>query len=169
METRGRPQTAVRKPLERDEAQSRAKLVERPPLTRAAAQGSGTVVQNAFRPQPRRTTTDFEERPWGTFETVDRGERYRVKRIVVKPGGQLSLQMHYHRAEHWIIVAGAAIVTRDNTRLLARENEAIFIPVGMRHRIENPGKTPLVLVEVQLGAYLEEDDIVRFEDRYGRG
>jgi len=164
METRGRPETAARKPAERN-AQLRARLVERP----ARAQGSATVVQNAFRPQPHRVGSDFEERPWGTFETVDLGDRYRVKRIVVKPGGQLSLQMHYHRAEHWIIVSGAAIVTRDATRILARENEAIFIPVGMRHRIENPGKTPLVLVEVQVGSYLEEDDIVRFEDRYGRG
>jgi mannose-1-phosphate guanylyltransferase/mannose-6-phosphate isomerase len=142
--------------------------VERASPSRAPSQASATVVQNTFRPQPRRTSTDFEERPWGTFETVDLGERYRVKRIVVKPGGQLSLQMHYHRAEHWIIVSGAAIVTRDNTRTLVRENEAVFIAVGMRHRVENPGKTPLVLVEVQVGSYLEEDDIVRFEDRYGR-
>jgi mannose-6-phosphate isomerase-like protein (cupin superfamily) len=166
METRGRPQTAaVRKPLERAEAEPRAKLVERP-LPRA--ERSGTVVQPAFRAPPRRPSVDFEERPWGNFETVDLGDRYRVKRIEVKPGGQLSLQMHYHRAEHWIIVSGAAIVTRDSTRTLLRENEAVFIPVGMRHRIENPGKTPLVLVEVQIGGYLEEDDIVRFEDRYGR-
>ncbi len=142
-------------------------------------QGSGNVVEPAFRSQPRRgdepqvsernIKRDYEERPWGSFETVDRGERYRVKRIVVKPGGQLSLQMHYHRAEHWIIVSGAAVVTRDDMRMLVRENEAVYIPIGMRHRIENPGKTPLCLVEVQVGSYLEEDDIVRLEDRYGRG
>lgn len=155
METRGRPQAAVRKPLGSVAPQ------------RAVPQGGATVVQTAF-PQARRPSSDYEERPWGTFETVDRGDRYRVKRIVVKPGGQLSLQMHYHRAEHWIIVSGAAIVTRSNARQFVRENEAIFIPVGMTHRIENPGKTPLVLVEVQIGSYLEEDDIVRFEDRYGR-
>jgi len=140
-------------------------------------QANGNVVEPAFRSQPRRNEEsanerlkrDAEDRPWGSFETVDRGERYRVKRIVVKPGGQLSLQMHYHRAEHWIIVSGAAVVTRDDMRMLVRENEAVYIPIGMRHRIENPGKTPLCLVEVQVGSYLEEDDIVRLEDRYGRG
>jgi mannose-6-phosphate isomerase-like protein (cupin superfamily) len=165
METRGRPQTAaVRKPLERADGDPRAKLVERPLPPRA--ERSATVA--TLRPQPRRAGSDYEERPWGNFETVERGERYRVKRIVVKPGGQLSLQMHYHRAEHWIVVSGAAIVTRDNTRSFLRENEAIYIPVGSTHRIENPGKTPLIFVEVQIGGYLEEDDIVRFEDRYGR-
>ena len=167
METRGKPETVVRKPIDR-EAQLRTRLVERPSSVRQPTPGSATVVKTAFRPQARVPASDFEARPWGTFETVDRGERYRVKRIVVNPGGQLSLQMHYHRAEHWIIVSGAAIVTRDEQRTLARENETIFISVGMRHRIENPGKVPLVLVEVQVGSYLEEDDIVRFEDRYGR-
>jgi len=140
-------------------------------------QGGGNVVEPAFR-NPRRgdepqvsersLKRDYEDRPWGSFETVDRGERYRVKRIVVKPGGQLSLQMHYHRAEHWIVVSGAAVVTRDDMRMLVRENEAVHIPIGMRHRVENPGKTPLCLVEIQIGSYLEEDDIVRLEDRYGR-
>jgi mannose-1-phosphate guanylyltransferase/mannose-6-phosphate isomerase len=91
-----------------------------------------------------------------------------VKRIMVKPGASLSLQMHHHRAEHWVVVAGTARVTRDDETLLLRENESIYIPLGARHRLENPGKVPLHLIEVQSGAYLGEDDIVRFDDRYGR-
>jgi mannose-1-phosphate guanylyltransferase/mannose-6-phosphate isomerase len=107
-------------------------------------------------------------RPWGSYETVDEGERYQVKRITVKPGGQLSLQMHHHRAEHWVVVSGTAKVTVDDSVKLVGENESIYIPLGARHRLENPGRLPLHLIEVQSGAYLGEDDIVRFEDRYGR-
>jgi mannose-1-phosphate guanylyltransferase/mannose-6-phosphate isomerase len=107
-------------------------------------------------------------RPWGWYESVDAGDRFQVKRIMVKPGAALSLQMHHHRAEHWIVVAGTARVTcNDDVKLLA-ENESTYIPIGARHRLENPGKVPLHLIEVQSGGYLGEDDIVRFEDLYKR-
>ncbi len=107
-------------------------------------------------------------RPWGNYDSIDNGERHQVKRITVKPGASLSLQMHYHRAEHWIVVKGTAIVTRDETRKVVSENESIYIPCGAKHRLVNPGSIPLELIEVQSGSYLGEDDIVRFEDTYGR-
>jgi mannose-1-phosphate guanylyltransferase/mannose-6-phosphate isomerase len=107
-------------------------------------------------------------RPWGWYDSVDAGERFKVKRIQVKPGASLSLQMHHHRAEHWIVVRGTAKVTRDDSTYLVSENESTFIPLGKRHRLENPGRVPLEMIEVQSGAYLGEDDIVRFEDVYGR-
>jgi mannose-1-phosphate guanylyltransferase/mannose-6-phosphate isomerase len=107
-------------------------------------------------------------RPWGSYESVDTGDRFQVKRIIVKPGAKLSLQMHHHRAEHWIVVSGAALVSCDDKQFLLQENESTFIPQGSRHRLENPGKVPLHLIEVQSGPYLGEDDIVRFEDTYGR-
>jgi mannose-1-phosphate guanylyltransferase/mannose-6-phosphate isomerase len=107
-------------------------------------------------------------RPWGSYESVDAGERFQVKRIIVKPGAQLSLQMHHHRAEHWVVVSGVARVTCDERQFLLQENESTYIPLGSRHRLENPGKVPLHLIEVQSGGYLGEDDIVRFEDTYGR-
>jgi mannose-1-phosphate guanylyltransferase/mannose-6-phosphate isomerase len=107
-------------------------------------------------------------RPWGWYDGVDAGERFQVKRIVVKPGATLSLQMHHHRAEHWIVVRGTARVTRGEETLLVSENESTFIPLGVKHRLENPGKVPLEMIEVQSGSYLGEDDIVRFEDNYGR-
>ena len=108
-------------------------------------------------------------RPWGYYESIDSGERFQVKRIMVKPGGALSLQMHKYRAEHWVVVSGAAKVTRGEEVRLLSENESTYIPIGTKHRLENPGKEPLYLIEVQSGSYLGEDDIVRFEDRYGRG
>lgn len=107
-------------------------------------------------------------RPWGTYETVDQGERFQVKRITVNPGAKLSLQMHHHRAEHWTVVRGTARVTRGEHVLILAENESTFIPLGMKHRLENPGCIPLELIEVQSGSYLGEDDIVRFEDTYNR-
>ncbi len=107
-------------------------------------------------------------RPWGSYDGVDAGERFQVKRIVVKPGASLSLQMHHHRAEHWVVVRGTAKVTRGDETLLVSENESTFIPLGIKHRLENPGKLMLEMIEVQSGAYLGEDDIVRFEDTYGR-
>jgi mannose-1-phosphate guanylyltransferase/mannose-6-phosphate isomerase len=107
-------------------------------------------------------------RPWGYYENIDVGSRFQVKRIMVKPQAALSLQMHHHRAEHWVVVSGTAKVTRGEEQLLVPENESVFIPIGMKHRLENPGKMPLYLVEVQSGGYLGEDDIVRFEDRYKR-
>jgi mannose-1-phosphate guanylyltransferase/mannose-6-phosphate isomerase len=107
-------------------------------------------------------------RPWGYYESIDAGERFQVKRIMVKPGAALSLQMHHHRAEHWVVVSGTASVTRGEQQILLAENESTYIPVGEKHRLENPGKVPLYLIEVQSGGYLGEDDIVRFEDRYNR-
>ncbi len=107
-------------------------------------------------------------RPWGYYESLIQGDRFQVKRIVVLPGEKLSLQKHFHRAEHWVVVAGVALVTRDAEIKLVHENESIYLPLGAIHRMENPGKIPLTLIEVQSGAYLGEDDIVRFEDTYGR-
>jgi mannose-1-phosphate guanylyltransferase/mannose-6-phosphate isomerase len=107
-------------------------------------------------------------RPWGSYDGVDAGERFQVKRIVVKPGGTLSLQMHHHRAEHWIVVSGTARVTCGERVFLLSENESTFIPLGTTHRLENPGRVALEMIEVQSGSYLGEDDIVRFEDVYGR-
>ena len=108
-------------------------------------------------------------RPWGYYESIDAGERFQVKRIMVKPEAALSLQMHHHRAEHWVVVSGTAKVTCGDKDFLLSENESTYIPVGAKHRLENPGKVPLHLIEVQSGSYLGEDDIVRFEDRYKRG
>ncbi|RMG31648.1 MAG: cupin domain-containing protein, partial [Gammaproteobacteria bacterium] len=107
-------------------------------------------------------------RPWGDYEGIDRGERYQVKRIRVKPGAALSLQLHHHRAEHWIVVKGTARVTRGDETFLLTENQSTYIPLGVRHRLENPGTIPLEIIEVQSGSYLGEDDIVRFEDQYDR-
>jgi mannose-1-phosphate guanylyltransferase/mannose-6-phosphate isomerase len=107
-------------------------------------------------------------RPWGWYDSVDAGARFQVKRIVVKPGGTLSLQMHHHRAEHWIVVSGTAKVTKGGETFLVSENESTYIPLGTTHRLENPGRVPLEMIEVQSGSYLGEDDIVRFEDVYGR-
>jgi mannose-1-phosphate guanylyltransferase/mannose-6-phosphate isomerase len=107
-------------------------------------------------------------RPWGSYDSVDGGTRFQVKRLTVKPGATLSLQMHHHRAEHWIVVSGTARITCDEKVFLLSENESTYIPIGAKHRIENPGKVELHIIEVQSGSYLGEDDIVRFEDRYGR-
>lgn len=107
-------------------------------------------------------------RPWGVYDSIDNGERYQVKRITVKPGAKLSVQMHHHRAEHWIVVSGTAKVTNGDKEIMLTENQSTYIPVGVVHALENPGKIPLELIEVQSGSYLGEDDIVRFEDRYGR-
>lgn len=107
-------------------------------------------------------------RPWGKYDSVDNGSRYQVKRITVKAGEKLSVQMHHHRAEHWIVVSGTAKVGVDDKEVLLTENQSIYIPLGAVHYLENPGKIPLELIEVQVGSYLGEDDIVRFEDRYGR-
>ncbi|MDE2008438.1 MAG: mannose-1-phosphate guanylyltransferase/mannose-6-phosphate isomerase, partial [Rhodospirillales bacterium] len=107
-------------------------------------------------------------RPWGFYESLIAGDRFQVKRIVVTPGQKLSLQKHYHRAEHWVVVSGSALVTRNEEQLLVQENESVYLPLGCTHRLENPGRIPLTLIEVQSGAYLGEDDIVRLEDTYGR-
>jgi len=107
-------------------------------------------------------------RPWGVYDSVEAGERYQVKRITVKPGAKLSVQMHHHRAEHWVVVSGTAKVTNGDKTFLVTENESTYIPIGEVHALENPGKIPLELIEVQSGSYLGEDDIVRFDDKYGR-
>ncbi len=107
-------------------------------------------------------------RPWGWYESVDRGPRFQVKRIIVKPGARLSLQMHHHRAEHWVVVSGTAEVTNGDAVTLLTENQSTYIPLGQKHRLGNAGKVPLEIIEVQSGSYLGEDDIVRFDDTYGR-
>jgi mannose-1-phosphate guanylyltransferase / mannose-6-phosphate isomerase len=107
-------------------------------------------------------------RPWGSYDSIDIGERFQVKRLMLHPGGVLSLQMHHHRAEHWVVVSGTARITRGDEIFLLEENQSTYIPIGVRHRIENPGRIPLHIIEVRSGGYLGEDDIVRFEDRYGR-
>jgi len=107
-------------------------------------------------------------RPWGSYDSIENGERFQVKRLKVKPGATLSLQMHHHRAEHWIVVSGTARITRGEEVFLLEENQSTYIPIGVKHRIENPGMIPLHIIEVQSGSYLGEDDIVRFDDRYGR-
>ena len=107
-------------------------------------------------------------RPWGVYDSIDNGHRYQVKRITVKPGAKLSVQMHLHRAEHWVVVSGTAKVTNGEKTYLVTENQSTFIPIGQVHSLENPGVIPLELIEVQSGSYLGEDDIVRFEDKYGR-
>ncbi len=107
-------------------------------------------------------------RPWGCYDSIDFDQRFQVKRITVNPGASLSSQMHHHRAEHWVVVHGTARVTRGDEVFLLTENQSTYIPVGVRHRLENPGKIPLEIVEVQSGSYLGEDDIVRYDDVYGR-
>ena len=137
---------------DRDRAQDVKKLVA---WLEKEGRGEGQLHRKVFR-------------PWGSYEGVDEGERFQVKRIIVKPGEKLSLQMHHHRAEHWIVVRGTARVTRGEDEFMVSENESTFIPLGTTHRLENPGKIPLELIEVQSGAYLGEDDIIRFEDVYSR-
>jgi mannose-1-phosphate guanylyltransferase/mannose-6-phosphate isomerase len=114
-------------------------------------------------------TFAYDHRPWGHFESLATGDRFQVKRIVVHPGAQLSLQSHMHRSEHWIVVSGTARVTVNDSVTLVSENESVYVPLGSKHRMENPGKVPMVLIEVQTGAYLGEDDIERYEDVYARG
>jgi mannose-1-phosphate guanylyltransferase/mannose-6-phosphate isomerase len=138
--------------MHRDHAQDVKKIVER---LRAAGRAEGTAHNRIYR-------------PWGFYESLIQGDRFQVKRIVVKPGQKLSLQKHFHRAEHWVVVNGTALVTRDGEEVMVRENESIYLPLGTVHRLDNPGRIPLTLIEVQSGAYLGEDDIVRIEDTYGR-
>jgi mannose-1-phosphate guanylyltransferase/mannose-6-phosphate isomerase len=107
-------------------------------------------------------------RPWGSYDCLGTGDRFQVKRIVVKEGAKLSLQMHHHRAEHWVVVTGTARVTNGDKEYLLSENQSTYIPIGEVHSLENPGRIPLELIEIQSGAYLGEDDIVRLQDRYGR-
>ncbi|MCL2600705.1 MAG: mannose-1-phosphate guanylyltransferase/mannose-6-phosphate isomerase [Treponema sp.] len=120
------------------------------------------------RERPETDTHVRVYRPWGSYETLELGERFQVKRIIVRPGGVLSLQMHHHRAEHWVVVRGTAKITVGDKELVLKEDESTYIPLGIRHRLENPGCIPLEIIEIQTGSYLGEDDIVRFEDTYGR-
>ena len=138
--------------MHRDRAQEVKKVVDR---LRAAGRHEAVAHNRVYR-------------PWGFYETLILGDRFEVKRIVVPPGQKLSLQKHFHRAEHWVVVDGSALVMRDNETVLLRENESIYLPLGCVHRLENPGRIPLTLIEVQSGSYLGEDDIVRIEDTYGR-
>ena len=127
-------------------------------------------IVNELKAQQRSESTIHREvyRPWGKYDSVDKGERFQVKRITVNPGAKLSVQMHHHRAEHWIIVSGTAKITLDDKTFMLSENQSTYIPIGVVHALENPGKLPLEMIEVQSGSYLGEDDIVRFEDKYGR-
>lgn len=138
--------------MPRDRAQDVKALVER---LRAAGRKEATEHRRIYR-------------PWGHYEGLIQGERFQVKKIQVRPGQKLSLQKHFHRAEHWVVVNGTAVVHRDGEKILVRENESVYLPLGCVHRLENPGMIPLNLIEVQSGAYLGEDDIVRIEDTYGR-
>jgi mannose-1-phosphate guanylyltransferase / mannose-6-phosphate isomerase len=128
----------------------------------------GLVARIREQHAPEADTHRKVRRPWGFYDSIEHGERFQVKRIVVSPGSKLSLQMHHHRAEHWIVVCGTAMVTRGEEQFLLSENESTYIPLGVTHRLENPGKVPLEIIEVQSGSYLGEDDIVRFDDTYGR-
>jgi mannose-1-phosphate guanylyltransferase/mannose-6-phosphate isomerase len=125
-----------------------------------------SLLEAAGRPEAH--TPAQVHRPWGWYQTMDLGDRFRVKRIQVAPGKQLSLQQHHHRAEHWVIVHGTAEVTRGEETFLLHENESVYIPLGARHRLANPGRIPVEIIEIQTGSYLEEDDIVRFDDDFGR-
>jgi len=109
-----------------------------------------------------------EERPWGWYEVIDQGDRFKVKNIEVKPGHRLSLQKHHHRTEHWIVVSGTALVTRGSEEYAVQSNESTYIPMGEVHRLENIGKIPLIMIEAQVGEYVGEDDIIRLEDDYKR-
>lgn len=148
-------------------------VVETPDALLVARQGETARVRDAVehfkaKGRPESKLHRRVHRPWGCYEDIDRGERFRVKRITVNPGAQLSLQLHHHRAEHWVVVQGTARITRGDKTMLLTENQSTYIPLGVQHRLENPGKLPLQIIEVQSGAYLEEDDIVRLEDTYHR-
>lgn len=134
-----------------------------------SSQNVKTIVdQLKLENRPEATIHREVYRPWGKYDSIDNGKRYQVKRITVKPGAKLSVQMHHHRAEHWIVVSGSAQVTNGDKTFLLTENQSTYIPIGAVHALENPGKIPLELIEIQSGGYLGEDDIVRFEDIYGR-
>jgi len=137
---------------------------------RARSQEVKAIVSTLSRQQrEERNLHRKVHRPWGWYDSVDAGERFQVKRIGVKPGASLSLQKHHHRAKHWIVVRGTAEVTCGDKKILLTENQSTYIPLGEVHRLANPGKVPLEIIEVQSGSYLGEDDIIRFEDTYGRG
>jgi mannose-1-phosphate guanylyltransferase/mannose-6-phosphate isomerase len=137
--------------------------------SRAKSEQVKTLVEQ-LKAQKRQAAVEHRRiyRPWGYYQDVDMEARFRVKRIVVKPGSKLSLQKHFHRSEHWVVVKGTAEVTIGEAVRSVHENESVYIPIGSVHRLANPGKIPLELIEVQVGSYLGEDDIVRLDDAYGR-
>ncbi|WP_027329237.1 mannose-1-phosphate guanylyltransferase/mannose-6-phosphate isomerase [Marinimicrobium agarilyticum] len=148
-------------------------VINTPDAVLVANKNDAQQVKKVIAEIERRNRTEHLQhrevyRPWGCYDSVDEGTRYQVKRIRVKPGASLSLQMHYHRAEHWVVVKGTAKVELDDNTVLLSENESTYIPIGTRHRLSNPGKIPLEIIEVQSGPYLGEDDIQRFDDEYGR-
>ncbi len=148
-------------------------VINTPDAVLVADKNDAQQVKKVIAEIERRNRTEHLQhreiyRPWGCYDSVDSGTRYEVKRIRVKPGASLSLQMHYHRAEHWVVVKGTAKVELDDNTVLLSENESTYIPIGTRHRLSNPGKIPLEIIEVQSGPYLGEDDIQRFDDEYGR-
>lgn len=148
-------------------------IVDTPDAVLVAHRGSAEQVKHVVAELEKRCSPQAVQhrqvlRPWGSYDSIESGHRFQVKRIVVKPGASLSLQKHYHRAEHWIVVKGTAEVTRGKETFLLTENQSTYIPVGEVHRLHNPGRTPLEMIEVQSGSYLGEDDIVRMEDTYGR-
>jgi mannose-1-phosphate guanylyltransferase/mannose-6-phosphate isomerase len=136
---------------------------------RSASQRVGEAVASLkARAVKQAESSPRDHRPWGWFESLAMGDGFQVKRIVVNPGQALSLQSHHHRAEHWIVVAGTAKVTIDKDVRLVAASASVYVPLGARHRLENPGKVPVEMIEVQTGSYLGEDDIIRYEDRYAR-
>lgn len=148
-------------------------IIDTPDALMVSALNQVEKVKNVVSDLDAAGRTEVQEhrrvaRPWGAYDSIDYSDRFQVKRITVKPGARLSLQRHNHRAEHWIVVKGTALVTRDDDTFLLKENESTYIPLGAIHRMENPGKIPLELIEVQSGTYLGEDDIERFDDEYGR-
>ena len=148
-------------------------VVDTPDVLLVASRGESQKVKNVVNLLKAENRTEVDEnvtmyRPWGSYTILSEGAGYKVKRITVKPGNKLSLQMHYHRSEHWTVISGTGKLTLDEKEIIFKENESTYIPIGTRHRLENPGKVPLVIIEVQNGKYLGEDDIVRFDDIYGR-
>ena len=148
-------------------------VVATPDAVLVASRDRSDAVKDLVAQMKARNRPEVDEhlrvyRPWGWYQRIDTGQRFQVKRIMVKPGHRLSLQKHFHRAEHWVVVRGTAEVTVDDQVILRHENEAAYLPIGSVHRLANPGKINLELIEVQVGSYTGEDDIVRFEDVYGR-
>lgn len=148
-------------------------IVDTPDVLLVARKGESQKVKDLVNELKRKKRTEVSEnvtmyRPWGSYTILSEGDGYKVKKISIKPGGSLSLQMHYHRSEHWTVIHGTGQLTLDDKTVIFRENESTYIPIGTRHRLSNPGKIPLEIIEVQNGKYLGEDDIVRFDDKYGR-
>lgn len=148
-------------------------VVDTPDVLLVAQKGESQKVKNLVQQLKDKGRKEVSEnvtmyRPWGSYTILAEGPGYKVKRIEIKPGGKLSLQMHYHRSEHWTVISGTGKCTLGEKTVIFRENESTYIPIGVKHRLENPGKIPLSIIEVQNGKYLGEDDIVRFDDVYGR-